>query len=92
MTQQYIVGQFSALLGELEPSLGEWSAAVRHLRREVESSPLRQLPELARKGLQLTDAMCWAALEHGDVGGFYRSATAAGALWDFTRNARLLPE
>jgi hypothetical protein len=91
MTQQYLVGQLSVLLGELQPPPGEWLAAVNHLRGEVESSPLPQLPQRAREALQLTDTICWAALEHGDVSGFYRCATTAGALRDFSANARLLP-
>ena len=91
MTQQYIVGELSALLGELQPPPGEWLPAVNRLRGEVESSPVPQLPEFAREALQLIDTICWAALERGDVSGFYRSATIAGALRDFTDNARLLP-
>ena len=49
MTQQYIIGQFSALLGDLQPGVGEClAAAVHDLRREVESCPLAMLPKLAR--------------------------------------------
>jgi hypothetical protein len=91
MTQEYIVGELSALLGELQPPPGEWLGAVNRLRGEVESSPVPQLPELAREALQLTDTICWAALERGDVRGFYGCATTAGALRDFADNARLLP-
>jgi hypothetical protein len=36
VTQQYIVGQFSVLLKDVQPPAGEWLAAVRELRHEVE--------------------------------------------------------
>jgi hypothetical protein len=91
MTQQYIVGQFSLLLAELEPSPGEWLVAVHNLRREVESSPLPMLPQLAREAIALTDMICFAALEEGDVGGFCRYAETALALREFAANADLLP-
>ena len=73
MTQQYLLGQFSALLGDLERTAAEWQPAVHDLRREVESSPLAMLPELAElaeladKVIKLTDTICWAALQRGDV-------------------------
>jgi hypothetical protein len=90
MTQQYIIGQFSALLEELQPPPGERLAdAVHDLRRRVESSPLPMLPQLARQAMNLTDTICWAALERGDQNGFCRYATTAVALAEFTDSARL---
>jgi len=91
MTQQYIIGHFSLLLAELQPAPGEWLTAVGDLRREVESSPLPMLPRLAHEAMNLTDSVCWAALEQGDVGGFCRCATTAVALREFTASAGLLP-
>jgi hypothetical protein len=90
MTQQYIVGEFSWLLAELQPAPGEWLAAVCDLRREVERAPLSELPRLASEALNLTDRICWAALERGDMGGFCGNATTAVALREFTANAGLL--
>jgi hypothetical protein len=43
-------------------------AAILDLRREVECSPPRMLPPLAREAISLTDEICWTALEQGDVG------------------------
>ncbi|HEY3073000.1 MAG TPA: hypothetical protein VGJ46_09285 [Candidatus Limnocylindrales bacterium] len=91
MTQQYIIGQFSSLLGDLQPAPAGWLAAVDDLRREVESSPLPMLPRLAHEAMDLTDMICWAAVEQGDVGGFCRYAETAVALREFTANAGLLP-
>jgi hypothetical protein len=91
MTQQYMVGEFSSLLAELQPVPGEWQAAVDELRRAVERSALSGLPRLASEAMELTDMICWAALERGDVSAFCRSATTAVTLRDFTANAGLLP-
>jgi hypothetical protein len=55
-------------------------AAVHDLRREVESSPLPVLSQLGQTALDLTDVICLAALEEGDVGGFRRYARIAVAL------------
>ncbi len=88
MTQQYIIGQFSALLGELQPPPGEClAAAVHDLRRDVEAAPLPMLPKLAREAMNLTDTICWEALERGDPNGFGRYANAAVALGEFADNA-----
>jgi hypothetical protein len=91
MTHQYMVGEFSSLLAELQPVPGEWSAAVDELRREVERSAVSGLPHRASEAMDLTDVICWAALEQGDVSTFCRCATTAVALRDFAANAGLLP-
>ena len=90
MTQQYIVGQFSVLLGDVQSPAGEWLAAVRELRREVESCPLSMLPRLAQEAMGLTDLICWSALEQGDVGGFCGCARSAASLGELIDSARLL--
>ena len=87
MTQQYLVGQFSALLGDLEPTAAEWQPAVHGLRREVESSPVAMLPEFADKATALADTTCWAALHRGDVTRFSSCAKAAAALGEFIDSA-----
>jgi hypothetical protein len=93
MTQQYMIGQFSVLLEELQPPPGEClAAAVHDLRRDVEGAPLPMLPKLARDAMNLTDMICWAALERGDPNGFCRYANAAVALGEFTDNAFFLLE
>ncbi len=90
VTQQYIVGQFSVLLEDLQPPSGEWLSAVRDLRREVESCPLPMLPRLAQQAIGLTDLICWSALEQGDINRFCGCARSAAALGEFIDNARLL--
>jgi hypothetical protein len=92
MTQQYIAGEFSALLAGLQPvHVGSVGQAVNHLRHEVEFGPLPMLPQLAREALALTDMTCWVSLEHGDLSGFRRCADTAVALREFAASANLLP-
>jgi hypothetical protein len=92
MTQQYIVGEFSSLLAELQPAPDErLGGTANQLRREVEVSPPALLPQLAREAIHLTETICWVDLEQGDVGGFCRHAKTASALRDFTASASLLP-
>jgi hypothetical protein len=92
VTQQYIVGELSALLAGLQATPDEWlSRVVRSLRREVEISPPAMLPQLAREATNLTEMLCWVALELGDVSGFCRHAETASALRDFTISAGLRP-
>jgi len=91
MTQQYIAGEFSSLLAELEPApSASLASAVYDLRREVELRPLPVLPRLAREAMSLTDTFCWVALERGDVGGFCHYVGSAAALREFADSANLL--
>jgi hypothetical protein len=93
VTQQYLIGQLSVLLEDLQPSPDDClAAAVHRLRREVESSPVQMLPELACEAIGLTDLICWAALERGEASDFCRYAEAATALGEFAEAARLRPE
>ncbi|MGH3085568.1 MAG: hypothetical protein ACRDNP_16200, partial [Gaiellaceae bacterium] len=61
MTQQYIVGELSALLAGLQPVPDALGEAVGNLRHEVEFGPLPMLPRLAREAMTLTDMICWVA-------------------------------
>jgi hypothetical protein len=92
MTQQYIVGEFSSLLAGLQPAPSELLGnTLGNLRREVEFSPLPMLPRLAQEAMNLTDVICWVALEQGDVSSFCRYVDTAVALREFTVSANLLP-
>jgi hypothetical protein len=88
MTQQYLIGQFSVLLEDLQPPPGDLLAGtVRDLRQEVESCPVQMLAALAHEALELTDVICWAALARGDCSGFGHYAEAGVALGDFADSA-----
>jgi hypothetical protein len=92
VTQQYIVGEFSAVLAGLQATPDDWLGRVAgNLRREVEISPPAELPRLARDALNLTEILCWAALDRGDVDALWRYAQTARELREFTISAGLLP-
>jgi hypothetical protein len=91
MTQQYLIGQFSVLLEDLQPFPGDClAAAVRDLRAEVEHSSVPTLPTLAREAMAMSDRVCWDALERLDASGFCRYVKAAVALGAFTDAAGLV--
>lgn len=92
MTTQYIVGDFSALLGDLLPFPDDLlCGALRDLQREVEASSVSRLRLLARRAISLTDVICWVTLERGDMTRFCRDVETAVALRQFTTCAKLLP-
>ena len=92
MTRQYIVGELSALIGDLYPVSGEQLAAdLRELRCRVESAPVGALRTLAVQATAVADRTCWSSLDEGDAGAFARQATAAALLHDFAVSANLLP-
>jgi hypothetical protein len=91
MTQQYILGELSLLLAELQPAPTDLlDDALHDLRRGVELSPLPMLPRLAQEAMTLTDMICWTALDQGNVSEFCRYVSAAVSLRNFTVNASLL--
>lgn len=89
MTQQYIAGEFSSLLGELERAVQSCHRGIHRLRLEVERSPLRTLPVLAMEALELTDEICLATLEQGNLNDFSACARMAAALDEFADCAGL---
>ena len=92
MTQEYIVGEFSALISTLEPGPGGWLADALHgLRQRVESTPPSALSPLAAEAVTMADMICWATLERGDTATFARNAEAATLLHEFAVSAQLLP-
>ena len=92
MTQQYIVGELSALIAGLTPErCPRLAVAVHELRRRVECAPLCGLSPLVTEAMALADAACWTSLEEGDADAFIREATEAAILREFASCAGLLP-
>jgi hypothetical protein len=94
MTQQYLAGELSVLLGQLQ-AVATNHAAVRdvaQLRREAETGPVTALPSLVVRALVLTDRLCWDSLEQGDTAAFTCQAAICAELRDFGICARLLQD
>jgi hypothetical protein len=94
MTQQYLAGELSVLLAEMQASVGD-EAAVRtaaRLRGEVETLPVVALAAVAARALDLIDSVCWESVTSGDTAAFHRQAVVAAELYDFGVCAGLLAD
>jgi hypothetical protein len=97
MTQQYLAGELSVLLAELQAELpatvGDRPAAqaAARLRGEAETAPVARLAPVAGRALELVDAACWRSVADGDLAAFHRQAAVAAELFDFCVCAGLMP-
>jgi hypothetical protein len=94
MTQQYLAGELSLLLGELHiVTTNEASARdVARLRYEAEKTPPTALRSVTVRALALTDGLCWDSLARADTATFSRQATVSAELHEFGVCAGLLDE
>ncbi len=94
MTQQYITGELSLLLGQLQAVIvGQVSACdMARLRHEAETTPLTALAWVVEQSLELTDALCWDSLRRGDITAFAAQAAISADLHEFGVCAGLLGE
>ncbi|MFI5615695.1 hypothetical protein [Amycolatopsis sp. NPDC051903] len=94
MTQQYLAGELSVLLAEMQATVSDPAAAcaAARLRGEVETRPVAALAAVALRALDLIDAACWESVARGDTAAFDRQAVVAGELYDFGVCAGLLAE
>ena len=94
MTQQYLLGELSLILGELQ-AVATNEAAVRtvmRLRQEAETTPPAALAPVVVRAVELTDRVCWDALARGETAAFMREAAICAELWEFGVCAGLLEE
>jgi hypothetical protein len=94
MTRQYVVGELSVILGELQAVATTESAArdVARLRYEVETTPPVALGPAAASAVELSDDACWGALERGEIEAFVRGSAVCAELREFGICAGLLVE
>lgn len=94
MTRQYVVGELSLILGELQ-AVATNEVAVRdvaRLRLEVETTPPAALAPIAARAVELTDGVCLSSLARGETAAFVREAAICAELWEFGVCAGLLEE
>jgi hypothetical protein len=94
MTQQYIAGELSLLLGELQAATTHEASVVElaHLRQRAETGPRSALAAVAVRALEVADWLCWDSLTRGDAAAFLRQAAVCAELWEFGVCAGLLEE
>jgi hypothetical protein len=94
MTQQYLAGELSVLLGRVQQA-ATTEAAGRDawaLRQAAETGPIRALGWVTVRALALTERLCWDSLARGDAAAFARQAAAGAALREFGECAGLLED
>lgn len=92
MTQQYLIGELSVCLEQLQAAAAPEAAwDVARLRHQVETGTPGGLAVAASRALALADGLCWESLSQGDVAAFARQAKASADLRQFGVRARLLP-
>jgi hypothetical protein len=82
VTQQYLVGEVSLRLAQLqavvvEPSLAR---AVATLRGEAEASPPGALSGVLIRALEMTDEICLDSLARGDIPAYSSQVACAAEL------------
>jgi hypothetical protein len=94
MTQQYLAGELSSLLGELQTVATNGTSArdLARLRHETETWPLPALSSVAVRALVLTDDLCWDSLTRSDAASFARQAALGAELHEFGVCAGLLED
>jgi hypothetical protein len=94
MTQQYIAGELSLLLGELQAAMTHQASVVEvaHLRQQAETEPRSALAVVAARALEVADWVCWDSLIRGDAAAFLRQAAVCAELWEFGVCAGLLED
>jgi len=94
MTQDYLVGEMSLCLQQLEAATTgrEAVADVVRLRHQVETSPPSRLGAAAARALAVADGLCWDSLTRGDMAAFARQAQVSAELRQFGICARLIAD
>ena len=94
MTQQYVAGELSLRLGELQAVATDRECAreIARLRDEAERAPRAALGSVVVRALGRANRFCWDSLECGDVLAFSRRVAICGDLWEFGVCACLVEE
>jgi hypothetical protein len=94
MTEQYIIGELSVRLVQLEAAAPTEESAVEfaRLRVRAETAPFESLPNMALEALYLIRGLCRDSLARGDLQALTSQATMAAELREFAISARLLAE
>ena len=94
MTQQYLAGELSLLLGELQAAVTNEAAQVEvaRLRQPAETGPRSALAFVVARSLELADCLCWDSLARGDAETFIHQAAIGARLWEIGICSGLLEE
>jgi len=93
MTHQYLAGELSLLLGQLQAVMTNEASAVEvpRLRQRAETGPRSVLASVVR-ALEVSDWVCSDSLIRGDAAAFIRQDAVRAELWEFGVCTSLLEE
>jgi hypothetical protein len=85
MTRQYLVGELSVLLAQVQAvttneATGREALSLRHA---AETQPVQRLGLVAGCALAFTERLCWDSLSKGDTEAFARQAGVCAELHEF---------
>jgi hypothetical protein len=94
MTEQYIIGELSLWLAQLQATAPDEESATgfARLRMEAEAAPFEAQPSVALRALHLVRGLCRDSLARGDLRALTDQATMAAELRAFAISASLLAE
>jgi hypothetical protein len=94
MTQQYLAGELSLLLGQLQAAMTYEASVVEvaHLRQRAETGPRSALASVVVRALEVADWGCRDSLIRRDAAAFIRQAAVSAEVWEFGVCAGLLEE
>jgi hypothetical protein len=94
MTREYLVGELSLILGELQAAAMNDVAVrdVARLRREAETTAPVTLGQVVEEAVDLIDRVCWDSLGRGETAAFIREVRVSAELWEFGFCAGFLAE
>lgn len=85
MTQQYLVGELSSILGELQALVRDTPVArqIARLRYAAEATPPGALGPLLERAVALANRVCAEALATGTAAAFIRALAIGAELREF---------
>jgi hypothetical protein len=94
MTQQYIIGELTLRLMQLQASApsDESAGEFERLRLQTETASFEALPYLTMHALDLVRNLCRDSLARGDLRALTSQATMAADLREFAISASLLSD
>ncbi len=94
MTQQYLAGELSILLWQLQAAMTNEASVVEvaDLRQRAETGPRSGLASVVVRALEVADWVCSDALIRRDAAAFIRQAAARAEVWEFGFCAGLIEE
>lgn len=93
MTRDYLIGELSARLGQLQAAARHAATGdVANLRHQVETRSATWLGTEVAQALTLADHLCWESLSQGDTAAFDRQAAIGAELRLFGTCAGLIDD